>query len=219
MSNKILNKDVEQLYKLHIENNIIPEYEAHTEEIRNNSVRLENFFQYLKEYIHTLDKAHLESLELSLSQLQENATPGSGELHFYITSIINSPEGHGMPFNDFLKKIHLKDLKDRKKRSHNKAFYSTNDKPYSMPKWQVSTRNNPIYERKKPKWHTSAKKHRRTDRAFKSQSPYDKKKRGTYTKKRSNKSVKMAWASNKYNPSFVSTGDTSTKKSRRTSYY
>ena len=225
-----INEDVGQLYNLHIENNIIPEYEDYTEEIRRDSVRLENFFQYLKNYIHTFDKARLESLELSLVRLQENATPGSNDLLFYIKSIINSTEEHGMPFNVFSKKHHLE---DSKKRSHNKAFYSANDKPYSKPKWQVSTlsepiykstkpkwqvstRNNPIYKRKKPKRYTSAKNYRRTDRAPKNYSPYFDSTGDTYTKKRSNKSVKTAWAS--HSPSFVSTVDTSTKKRRITSY-
>ena len=219
MSNKNheINEDVEQLYNLHIEKNKIPEYEDYTEKLRNDSYRLENFFQYLKKYIHTLDKAHLESLVLSLSQLQENATQGSGELHFYITSIINSTEKHGMPFNDFLKKIHLK---DRKKRSHNKAFYSTNDKPYSNPKWQVSTPYKPFSKNKpfskstkstKPNRHKSAKNYRRTDRAPKNYSPYFDSTGDTSTKKRSNKSVKTAWAS--HSPNFDYT-----QKRRRTSY-
>ena len=185
-----INEDVGQLYNLHIENNIIPEYEDYTEEIRRDSVRLENFFQYLKNYIHTFDKARLESLELSLVRLQENATPGSNELLFYIKSIINSTEEHGMPFNVFSKKYHLE---DSKKISH------------SEPKWKVSTLSEPIFKRNKPKWRTSAKKYSRTDKASKSQ------KWDTSTKKRSNKSVKTAWAS--HSPNFDYT-----QKRRRTSY-
>jgi hypothetical protein len=202
-----INEDVGQLYNLHIENNIIPEYEDYTEEIRRDSVRLENFFQYLKNYIHTFDKARLESLELSLVRLQENATPGSNELLFYIKSIINSTEEHGMPFNVFSKKYHLE---DSKKISHSEPKWkvSTLSEPIfkrNKPKWQVSTLSEPIFKRNKPKWRTSAKKYSRTDKASKSQ------KWDTSTKKRSNKSVKTAWAS--HSPNFDYT-----QKRRRTSY-